>query len=49
VVSEGLCWLQALGATEAYVGTSTRPGPNRLYESVGFRDVCREYGWRKDF
>jgi GNAT superfamily N-acetyltransferase len=49
VVSEGLRWLQALGATEAYVGTSTRPAPNRLYESLGFTDVDAEYGWRKEF
>ena len=49
VVTEGLRWLQALGATEAYVGTSTRPAPNRLYESVGFTDVVAEYGWRKEF
>jgi len=49
VVSEGLRWLRALGATMVYVGTSLRAAPNRLYESVGFTDVDAEFGWRKDF
>lgn len=49
MMCEGLRRLKALGATVAHVGCGTGRGPNRLYESVGFTDLEREYHWRKEF
>lgn len=46
---EGLCRLQAIGATDAYVGTGDGMGSNFLYEAVGFTEVYHGYVWRKTF
>jgi ribosomal protein S18 acetylase RimI-like enzyme len=47
LMAEGLRRLQALGAREATVDTGDMVPANRLYDSIGFTEVCRGYSWRK--
>lgn len=48
VVREGLRRLQALGATGATVLSHAESVPaNRLYRSVGFRELDRDVAWRR--
>ncbi|RIK36160.1 MAG: hypothetical protein DCC55_28155 [Chloroflexi bacterium] len=46
---EGLHRLRTLDATEVTVETGDMIPANRLYESVGFTEVCKGYIWRKSF
>jgi GNAT superfamily N-acetyltransferase len=44
---EGLHRLKALGATDVIVDTGDMIPANRLYDSMGFTEVCRGHSWRK--
>ncbi|MEZ4679042.1 MAG: N-acetyltransferase [Caldilineaceae bacterium] len=44
---EGLHRLKALGATDVIVDTGDMIPANRLYDSIGFTEVCRGHVWRK--
>ncbi len=44
---EGLDRLQRLGAHAVMVGTGDMVAANRLYDSLGFTQVVRLYGWTK--
>ena len=44
---EGLHRLKALGATDVIVDTGDMIPANRLYDSIGFTEVCRGHTWRK--
>ena len=44
---EGLRRLQAIGARDVMVDTGDMIPANRLYDSIGFSEVVRVYGWRK--
>ncbi|MEZ4863483.1 MAG: GNAT family N-acetyltransferase [Caldilineaceae bacterium] len=46
---EGLHRLKALGATDVIVDTGDMIPANRLYDSIGFTEVCRGHVWRKEF
>lgn len=46
---EGLHRLKALGAVDVMVGTGDMIPANRLYDSLGFTEVCKGYVWRKVF
>ncbi len=46
---EGLQRLKALGATDVIVDTGDMIPANRLYDSIGFSEVCRGHAWRKAF
>lgn len=46
---EGLHRLKALGATDVTVDTGDMIPANRLYDSMGFSEVCRGHVWRKEF
>jgi mycothiol synthase len=44
---EGLQRVKALGAADITVETGDMLPANRLYNSIGFNEVCRGYIWRK--
>lgn len=46
---EGLARLKALGATDVIVETGDMIPANRLYDSIGFTEVCLGHVWRKEF
>lgn len=46
---EGLHRLKALGAIDVMVGTGDMIPANRLYDSLGFTEVCKGYTWLKTF
>jgi GNAT superfamily N-acetyltransferase len=46
---EGLQRLRAMGATDATVETGDMIPANRLYDSIGFCEVCKGHVWRKVF
>lgn len=46
---EGLQRLKALGAVDVSVDTGDMIPANRLYDSIGFTEVCLGHGWRKEF
>jgi hypothetical protein len=46
-MTEALCRLEAIGATDVYVGTGDKEAANRLYESVGFTEAYRGHEWCK--
>lgn len=46
---EGLHRLKGLGATSVTVETGNMLSANRLYDSLGFSEVCQGYTWRKVF
>lgn len=46
---EGLHRLKALDATDVIVDTGDMIPANRLYDSIGFTEVCRGHIWRKAF
>jgi mycothiol synthase len=46
---EGLHRLKALGAIDVSVDTGDMIPANRLYDSIGFTEVCLGHGWRKEF
>ncbi len=45
---EGLHRLKALDATDVIVDTGDMIPANRLYDSIGFTEICRGHGWRKE-
>lgn len=45
----GLQRLKALGAVDVSVDTGDMLPANRLYDSIGFTEVCLGHGWRKEF
>lgn len=47
LITAGLHQLQALGATDAYVGTGDGMAANWLYEACGFTEVYHGSMWRK--
>ena len=49
MMAEGLRRIRALGGTKAFVGVGTGEAANRLYESVGFTNSCRDFLWQKAF
>lgn len=49
LIYEGLRRLQALGATDAYVGTGDGMAANWLYEATGFNEVYHATLWRKQW
>ena len=46
---EGLQRLKVLDAVDVMVGTGDMIPANRLYDSLGFTEVCKGYVWRKVF
>lgn len=46
---EGLRRLKALGAVDVIVDTGDMIPANRLYDSIGFTEVCLGHVWRKEF
>lgn len=46
---EGVHRLKALGAADVGVDTGDMIPANRLYESIGFSEVCLGHVWRKEF
>jgi len=46
---EGLQRLKALGAVDVTVDTGDMIPANRLYDSIGFTEVCLGHVWRKEF
>jgi len=46
---EGLHRLKALGATDVIVDTGDMIPANRLYDSIGFTEVCCGHVWRKEW
>lgn len=46
---EGLQRLKALGAVDVSVDTGDMIPANRLYDSIGFTEVCLGHVWRKEF
>lgn len=47
LMTEALCRLKTIGATDVYVGTGDKEAANRLYESVGFAEAYKGYEWFK--
>jgi hypothetical protein len=46
---EGLHRLKALGAVDVSVDTGDMIPANRLYDRIGFTEVCLGHVWRKEF
>jgi mycothiol synthase len=49
LMHEGLLRLQARGALDVIVDTGDMIPANRLYDSLGFDEVCKGYAWQKVF
>ena len=47
LMREGLCRLQALGATDAYVETGDMGPANGLYDAAGFTEAYRGHIWER--
>jgi len=47
LIRDGLSRATALGYREAIVSTGGRPGPNRLYESLGFGELIACHTWQR--
>ena len=47
LMQEGLLRLQARGALDVIVDTGDMIAANRLYDSLGFDEVCKGHAWQK--